>query len=342
MKRKRISIAVLLAALFIFPGKGYCHHAAAGGSLGQACPIITVSATTLPKGDKYIGLYTAYTGFGAFDASELQEAAIEGNDIHNIKYLFTESIAAAYGVTEDLTLNLNLPYVLRAHIREGSVESGISGIENHGSSEGISDLAVLSEYRFFYDKNKGLEAAFLFGLKTPSGNTGIKDKTGARFTTEHQPGSGSWDPQAGIALTRHLRKFSFDTNYSYTFANKGAQDTYLGDIFNYNFSVSYCPQAEEESEAVEGSHHEENEHGDGPSWNYILEVNGEWRGKQKIGAEKDPNSGGNTIFFSPGIRLTTQSKWAYALSVGVPVFQNLDGKQNKSLVNIVFQLSKGF
>jgi hypothetical protein len=39
------------------------------------------------------------------------------------------------------------------------------------------------------------------------------------------------------------------------------------------------------------------------SWDLILEANGEWKEKQEIRGDKDKNSGGNTIFISPGTRV---------------------------------------
>jgi hypothetical protein len=37
----------------------------------------------------------------------------------------------------------------------------------------------------------------------------------------------------------------------------------------------------------------------------VLELNGEWQAKQNISGETDPNSGGNVVFLSPGIRIAS-------------------------------------
>src|SRR5215218_7222948 len=67
----------------------------------------------------------------------------------------------------------------------------------------------------------------------------VYDRQGERFETEFQPGSGSYDPLAGLALSQRLGRWSFDTNVLYVFANKGAQRTNLGDRFQYNGALSY-------------------------------------------------------------------------------------------------------
>jgi hypothetical protein len=58
----------------------------------------------------------------------------------------------------------------------------------------------------------------------------------------------------------------------------------------------------------------------------LLEINGEWHDRQRIAGIADPNSGGNTVFVSPGLRLTVDN-WSSYVLVGIPVVNNYNGVQ---------------
>jgi hypothetical protein len=61
----------------------------------------------------------------------------------------------------------------------------------------------------------------------------------------------------------------------------------------------------------------------------MLELNGEWHAMQRTAGVADPNSGGNTIFLSPGLRLTIEN-WSGFVSFGIPVVTDVNGVQTKS------------
>ena len=58
----------------------------------------------------------------------------------------------------------------------------------------------------------------------------------------------------------------------------------------------------------------------------LLEINGEWHDKQRTAGVADPNSGGNTIFVSPGLRLTVEN-WSSYVPVGIPIVNDYNGVQ---------------
>jgi hypothetical protein len=58
----------------------------------------------------------------------------------------------------------------------------------------------------------------------------------------------------------------------------------------------------------------------------VLELNGEWHAREVVAGATDPNSGGNVVFLSPGVRLS-YDKWSGFVSVGVPVVNELNGIQ---------------
>jgi hypothetical protein len=58
----------------------------------------------------------------------------------------------------------------------------------------------------------------------------------------------------------------------------------------------------------------------------LFEINGEWHDKQRTVGIADPNSGGNTIFLSPGLRLTVEN-WSSYVMVGIPIANHYNGVQ---------------
>ncbi len=148
------------------------------------------------------------------------------------------------------------------------------------------------------------------GLKAPTGVTDDRDTSGERFETEHQPGSGSWDTLAGLALSRRIDSVSLHANILYIFATKGALDTDLGDGFHYNAAASYRMT------------------GMNTALDLVLELNGEWKEKQTIAGSKDNDSGGNILYLAPGLRISPAQKWTAYFSVGLPIVQDLNGIQN--------------
>jgi hypothetical protein len=292
----------------------FADHPSVGFAGGGAGPIATIPATTLPQGASAIGLWVEYAKSKRLSDEELQSRAARGIDAHSTDYLFSPSLIAAYGVTDDFTLGIKLPYVDRANIREAD-EAG--NVMERGDSAGIGDLILLGRYRFV--NGRAYQAAALFGIKGPTGKTGRVDRQGERFETEHQPGSGSWDPMVGFALTRRLGlASSVDGSFLYSITTRGSQDTRLGERASYNLGLSYRL-------AGERDHH----HGDASTthshsaWDAVLELNGDWEGKQKAGSVTDSESGGNVVYFSPGLRFASSSQWSAYASFGVPIIQHI-------------------
>jgi hypothetical protein len=73
----------------------------------------------------------------------------------------------------------------------------------------------------------------------------------------------------------------------------------------------------------------------------VLELNGEWHDKQVTASVRDPNSGGNVVYLSPGVRLSVD-KWSGYLSFGMPVANDQNGIQPEPSWRIVTGMSLAF
>jgi hypothetical protein len=320
------------------------HHAGGVGNALGAGPIVTISASTLEQGHSVAGIAVDYQSLSGLSHETLIEAtanmppdAPETNHVHDLRSIQAYAISYAYGVTDDFMVALRLPYIQRTGIREAHEhEPDEFEVHDLGSADGIGDLTLFGQYRFF--QQQGTQLAVLFGSEAPTGKTNDRTRQGEVFDAEFQPGSGSWDPFLGLAWTFQTGLWSFDSDVLYTLGNEGTQDTDLGDRLQYNFAVSYrltslgsgaqpmFHGASSHEHGDDGHHH--GHASTGPSLDLVLELNGEWHAEQETNGINDPNSGGHTIFLSPGLRLS-QDKWSGFASVGIPLIDDLNGIQSE-------------
>lgn len=320
---KKITAVYIMLSLFALCGSALAHHPTGVSGPGHAGPIRTISATTIEKGKLPVALDAELIDLDPFTDRQLLKFAGEGKDVHSADSVFHSLLGIGYGVTEDLSLGLKIPYVRVDNIREAHADEP-DEIHRHGDSKGFGDMTLLVQYRFLRQPGGGPELALLLGLKLPTGETSDKDDEGERFETEFQPGSGSWDPMVGAAASKRFGSLALDANLLYVFSTRGAQKTDLGDSFQYNAAVSYRALR----------------NGD-LSWDLMLEANGEWKQKQKIGRKRDKNSGENVILLSPGTRFSWK-QWSAYVSVGLPFIQELNGTQNKTDAKTLFGITVGF
>jgi len=358
--------AGLFSSMMLFlAAPAEAHHPGGGGNTGSGGPINTISADTLDEGLIAASVRYEFIRLGKLSDAQLLAAASQGNHAHSIGSIDAISLSAAYGITNDLTFSVRLPGVRRSDIREvgedmlsgghmGNMSSGdmsslmSSGVNMRGNSAGFGDVTMLGQYRFHNNTQAGTSAAVLFGFKAPTGNTSQRDTAGQLFEAEFQPGSGSWDGLFGAAFTKRAGRWSFDVSGLYWLISTGTQNTNLGDRFLFGTAVSYrligATGSSKEMELHEYCmqprnqlqehclYHANHDHSDMMKTPYtldlVLELNGEWHDKQRIAGIPDPNSGGTTVYLSPGVRVGVD-RFSGFVSFGVPIINQHNGIQSK-------------
>lgn len=309
-----------LTALLLVGGSGMARadHPSIAFGTATAGPITTLSAATLPQGMKSIGLQVEYVKSKGFSDQQLLDLDAQGIDAHGSDSLTSTSLGFGYGVTNDFTVGVRLPYVERSDLR--AVETG--SVERLGRAKGLGDIAILGKYRAINSAQNAYQAALLFGVKARSGDTDRRNSQGSLFSAEHQPGSGSWDTLLGVAASKAFGRTSVDASVLYAFSGNGTQDTRLGDRMHYNMAVSHRIGGPEIGHAHHLDRSKPHVHGPKTALDLILELNGECQARQEVAGVTDEHSGGTLVYLSPGVRLGTGGDWAANLSVGVPVVQN--------------------
>ncbi|MGH8459371.1 MAG: transporter, partial [Nevskiales bacterium] len=303
--------------------------------------------------------------------------------VHGLDRLFNGSLSLAYGAAEDFTLVASLPYVSRQGQREAMhahpdehahgddaplplpevlplfglgaaranhehadpAHAEAAAVRDLNDASGLGDLIVLGQYRWLHDAAAGRQGAWLFGLKTPTGRTDLRNADGERLEVHHQPGSGSWDILLGAAFTRRWAVGACDANLLYTHTGHGSQDTRLGRGFAYNLGFSRRLASPAAPQEPHTHHHHEHPHAQPETgsvnntlnWDLMLELNGEWRDRERQTGVSVENTGGHLLYLAPGLR-ASQGRWSAGLSLGVPVVQDLNGIQSAADYRLLVSL----
>lgn len=325
-------ILCLLSALLSIPVQdAFAHHPGVtpevstqiGTETGisSGAMVNSPSASTLGKGQIIAGLTwdaVRYNSIPATDANELHEA---GRDIHGKNHEEFYNLHVGYGLSDDLDLFVIVPLVSKTSIQ-------IEDEDQLGRGErasGIGDLRLLAKYQFWHE---GIEAALLAGFKAPTGEVSDHDQSGAKFEPEQQSGSGSWDGEFGLAISRSFRKhLSLATSFQYTLKGEGAQDRKFGDIFRYNVGAGYAFRPL----------------GQRPNLSLVLELNSEWalRGHSRT-EDRVLDSGGTSIFITPGLTADLTEHLSAFLAMPVPIYQNLGGEHEELKYGLLTGMSWRF
>lgn len=335
--------ALLLAGLTVsasLASPALAHHVTAAGPSNRAGPIMTIAPDVIGKGKIMFGLDLTVEDYDAFSDMQLLHFGEEGDEgVHTLDTAYVASANIEYGLLDRLSVSVALPYILRTNIREADHHEGNGGshpahgaIEELGNARGIGDLQLGAKFALLDRKSDGVGVSLLAGLSIPTGATHEGPQGEHGIETEFQPGSGSWDPSAGITIGKSFGPLSIDASATYTLRTEGSRDTNLGDQFAFGGAVSW--------RLGKGPHvHDDGTFERHQALDLIVEVNGKWEERQRIGEERDPNSGGTQIFVSPGVRYVSANGWSLYSSVAIPVHHDLNGIQNET--DVRFKLGVG-
>ncbi len=215
-------------------------------------------------------------------------------------------VVLAYGATPKLALFGVLPYV---HKR---LDITMGGTRIQREAQGIGDALFFARYTMIQMDHPGktLRIAPFAGLKTPTGSHSKRDAFGL-VPRILQPGSGSWDPFLGVALTRQTLDWEFDAAARYRF-NTGASGFTFGDEARADASFQYRVFPRTLGSGV-------------PAFVYaVLESNLIWNGNNRSLGITNPNSGGRTWNLVPGLQYVTD-RFVLETAIQIPVMQNLNG-----------------
>lgn len=220
--------------------------------------------------------------------------------------------ALAYGVTPDFAFFGVVPLLdKRLHL---TLPNGARATR---VARGLGDVMAFGRYTFLHDDGPGytLRSAWFAGTTAPTGEDNAQDTLG-RLPPPLQLGSGGWNPLAGVTVTYQTLDYEFDSAASYQ-RNTEANGFKFGDVAELDASLQYRLLPRRLGTGL-------------PHFLYgVLEANLIHQDKNRSQGVTDPDSGGTTLFLSPGLQYVTP-RWVWEASVQVPVIQNLNGSALKN------------
>ena len=196
-----------------------------------------------------------------------------------------------YGVRDDVSLSFSAP--IAASYKEG---------KKHSS--GWEDISLQLEYAFYDNKTATFaEQATLF--------TSVSFPTGS---THKQPQTGFGSPSffLGATIDRMYTDWFGFTSHGVLLTTSD-EGTKFGDGFVYQCGLGRNILSVSSEFIISG----------------MVEIDGQYTRKDKIKKMTDANSGGNTIYLTPSLWISTK-KLIIQLGFGFPIIQHLFGDQKRN------------
>jgi hypothetical protein len=196
-----------------------------------------------------------------------------------------------YGISDDFSLMLSAPIAV-------SYQQG----DHHAN--GLEDASLQGEYAFYSKKTAEYsdQATVVAGLAVPSGSVNKKPPTGF----------GAMSYFLGLTVNRSYSDW-------FAFLSPGAtlttthDRTRYGNEYLYQLGIGHNIANIKSEFLLAG----------------LLEFNGKFSVKNSIQGVKNQNSGGNVVFATPSLWLSSK-QFIAQLGVGVPLSQHLFGDQIKT------------
>ena len=172
-------------------------------------------------------------GFLALDAIFLGNIAIENVESDSLTY----NLAFRWGVSPNLTLNADIPFLERKTVYQkggaGGSAAAIAQEETNGG--GLGDIALSGNYRLFPEQGKVPETVLTFGVTAPTGREpyGVDwkvlerdDDQFIRFAVPSQQptGNGVWQGNVGLSAVKTADPAILFANIGYIYSFKRSFD----------------------------------------------------------------------------------------------------------------------
>jgi hypothetical protein len=272
-------------------------------------PLQTQNGAGIKLAQRYTLLDSVYAGHHKVDNPGVKE-----------EYWTTE-LGAFYSFTDRFLMLLNVP--LRKTKGDGELVEGPDGEpereDSTGDATGLGDVSVLGRYTLFARHTLATSTlvAGVAGIKFSTGSTDQHNDQGEFLDSHLQLGTGSTDMLLGLSATHALGRYTLSANLLAAFPGKGETgDTShkFGTSVNYDITGKYRL-----TPSVIGASSNQ--------WFASLGVNGEYRRHEKLGGEKLDDTGGQTIYLTPGIQYVAGSHWVLEGAYQYAVFHDLNETQ---------------
>jgi hypothetical protein len=220
----------------------------------------------------------------------------------NLLVNYSRSFASGWGFTA------TLPLVDREHLHIHNHRG--AQLQEEWNFQGLGDMRLVGRYqRAVGDQEQGTRSAgLLFGVKLPTGRTGVTNDAGAAAERSLQPGTGTTDAILGAfyhhQLPRHAASWFAQVQYQQ--ALNSHADFKPGGQFSLDLGVS-----RRFTDKFSG----------------LLQLNAVAK-QRDSGAQAEPaDSGGRSVFLSPGVGYDVSEALRLYAFYQHPLYQDVHGVQ---------------
>ena len=240
----------------------------------------------------------------------------EHTEIRTINKLAQFDIS--YGMTDKLTLSLNVPMF---NDRYHEHKEGAGAIENNNGTTGFGDITLLAKYALL-ETTKHLLVGGV-GIKFATGDYKLVDAGGSINEPTLQAGTGSYDAiLSGIynysAIPNTLSIFA---SASHRFTTENDLDYLFGDTTLIDVGADYVL-----SKKVSVS----------------SQLNLRIGGRDEYINLDVPSTGGEFMFFTPGVRLAVSDDVSVYSHVQLPIYQRVNDENLVEDYGLMLGVSYGF
>lgn len=202
-------------------------------------------------------------GFLALDAIFLGNIALEGVETDIVRY----DLAARYGLTDRLNLNLNIPFIERRTTYQKGGAGGSSAIVGEATVKRNPTLADISfgiSYQLWRESINNPDVVWNLSVTKPTGEHPYGVETETHETSDESielqvpeelpTGSGVWGVSSGLSFVKTLDPAVIFANFSYTYTDEedfgdieptegeGKQpgEVNIGDTWQYGVGLAYA------------------------------------------------------------------------------------------------------
>lgn len=176
---------------------------------------------------------------------------------------------------------------------------------------GLGDIVVMGRYALMTQRSGDwFNLAIGAGLKIPTGDPNKENQ--APFSAKHQYmgpgvqlGTGSWDPKFELGATKFMGRSRVDAHCMLTLPGDGAHGSRKGTQLKYDLGYGYALNR---------------------SFDVELEFNGVYQEAHIYDSDLTVNTGGTTLYITPGVHWKIDDAWHLSLGVPVVFYRDLNGE----------------
>lgn len=293
-------------------------------------PINMSTGTVFKKGKLATSLKYIY-----FDKEDLYNGSSNVAGKYNGKYdrwQHTLQLGMRYGLFDDFDVRVMVPFHFRGVSRRSAVGKPAE-TERDDTNDGLGDIVLMGRYALLSQREGDpFSLAVGAGIKTPTGDSGKTNaepfnKTYKYMGPGFQLGTGSWDPKFELGATYMFGRSRLDSHFLLTLPTEGDHGLRKGDNFKYNFGYGYALSDLLDLE---------------------LEINGIYSDQNSNDGAIVKNTGGHTVYLTPGIHFKFGKGLNAGLAVPIVAYRDLNANEDADQYSIgedfrvVFKLGASF